>query len=118
MRHAPFFGWILDLSAPDPTTLFNVFGAIPFVPPHILPAIGVWPCIYCISMVLQQRMQPMQVDPVQARMFQFMPFMFTFMMASFPVGLVIYWSWSNLLTIAQQWLITRRTKAIIPAAAE
>jgi len=118
MRHAPFFGWIRDLSAPDPTSLFNVFGLVPFVPPHALPAIGVWPCIYCITMVFQQRMQPMQVDPVQARMFQFMPFIFTFMMANFPVGLVIYWSWSTTLTMAQQWLITRRTKAIIPAAAE
>jgi len=118
MRHAPFFGWIRDLSAPDPTSLFNLFGAIPFMPPHFLPAIGVWPVIYCATMVLQQRMQPMQVDPVQARMFQFMPFIFTFMMANFPAGLVIYWSWSNILTVAQQWLITRRTKAIVPAAAE
>ena len=118
MRHAPFFGWIRDLSAPDPTTLFNLFGLIPFTPPSFLPAIGVWPVIYCITMVIQQRMQPMQVDPVQARMFQFMPFLFTFMMANFPAGLVIYWAWSNLLTMGQQWLITRRTKAIVPAPAE
>jgi len=117
MRHAPFFGWILDLSSPDPTSLFNLFGAIPFTPPAFLPAIGVWPVIYCISMVLQQRMQPMQVDPVQARMFQFMPFIFTFMMANFPAGLVIYWSWSNTLTMLQQWVITRRTKRHLPAAA-
>jgi YidC/Oxa1 family membrane protein insertase len=118
MRHAPFFGWIRDLSSPDPTTLFNLFGLIPYTPPAFLPAIGVWPVIYCITMVLQQRMQPMQVDPVQARMFQFMPFLFTFMMANFPAGLVIYWAWSNLLTMGQQWLITRRTKAIVPAPAE
>jgi YidC/Oxa1 family membrane protein insertase len=129
MWHAPFFGWVQDLSDHDPTTLFNLFGLLPFTPPpfldlgsligHVtLPTIGVWPVIYCISMVLQQRMQPMQVDPVQARMFKFMPFLFTFMMAGFPAGLVIYWSWSNTLTMAQQWLITRRTKVIIPAAAE
>ena len=120
MRHAPFFGWIHDLSAPDPTSLFNLFGAIPFTPPAFLPLIGIWPCLYCVTMVLQQRMQPMQVDPVQARMFQFMPFLFTFMMANakVPVGLMIYWSWSNLLTIGQQWLITKRTKAAVPAAAE
>jgi YidC/Oxa1 family membrane protein insertase len=118
MRHAPFFGWIRDLSAPDPTTMFNLFGLIPFTPPHILPMIGVWPVIYCITMMLQQRMQPMQVDPVQARMFQFMPLIFTFMMANFPAGLVIYWSWSTTLTMAQQWLITRRTKSAVPAVAQ
>lgn len=117
MRHAPFFGWIRDLSAPDPTTMFNLFGLIPFTPPHFLPMIGVWPVIYCITMMLQQRMQPMQVDPVQARMFQFMPLLFTFMMANFPAGLVIYWSWSTTLTMAQQWLITRRSKSAVPAAA-
>jgi YidC/Oxa1 family membrane protein insertase len=120
MRHAPFFGWIRDLSAPDPTTIFNLFGLLPFTPPQQLPEIGVWLCIYCAAMVLQQRMQPMQVDPAQARMFQLMPFFFTFMMSTskFPAGLVIYWSWSTILTIAQQWVITRRTKAAIPAAAE
>jgi len=118
MRHASFFGWIRDLSAPDPTTIFNLFGLVPFTPPAALPNIGVWLCIYCLTMVLQQRMQPMQVDPAQARMFQLMPFFFTFMMSSLPAGLVIYWSWSTTLTMGQQWLITRRTKAIVPAAAE
>jgi YidC/Oxa1 family membrane protein insertase len=118
MWHAPFFGWIRDLSAPDPTTLFNLFGLIPFVPPHALPVIGVWPVIYCASMMLMQRMQPMQVDPVQARMFQFMPLMFTFMISNVAVGLVIYWSWSTILTMAQQWLISRRTKSAVPAVAE
>ncbi len=107
MRHAPFFGWIQDLSAPDPTSLFNLFGVIPFTPPHAL-MIGAWPAVYCLTMVLQQRMQPTPPDPVQARMFQFMPFIFTFMMANFPAGLVIYWSWNNTLTMLQQWLITRR----------
>jgi len=118
MWHAPFFGWIRDLSAPDPTTLFNLFGLIPFVPPHFLPVIGVWPVIYCASMMLMQRMQPMQVDPVQARMFQFMPLMFTFMISNVAVGLVIYWSWSTILTMGQQWLISRRTKAAVPAVAQ
>jgi YidC/Oxa1 family membrane protein insertase len=118
MRHAPFFGWIGDLSAPDPTTLFNLFGLIPFSPPAFLPAIGVWPLLYGLSMMLQQRMQPMQVDPVQARMFQFMPLIFTFMMANFPAGLVIYWAWSTVLTMAQQWLITRRTRPAVPVPGE
>jgi YidC/Oxa1 family membrane protein insertase len=118
MRQAPFFGWIHDLSAPDPTTMFNLFGLLPFTPPALLPAIGVWPLIYCVTMVLQQRMQPMQVDPVQARMFQLMPFIFTYMMATLPAGLIMYWSWSSVLTIAQQWLITRRTRPSVPAPAE
>ena len=107
MRHAPFYGWIHDLSAPDPTSLFNLFGLIPFTPPHFL-MIGAWPAVYCLTMVLQQRMQPTPPDPVQARMFQFMPFIFTFMMGNFPAGLVIYWSWNNTLTMLQQWVITRR----------
>jgi YidC/Oxa1 family membrane protein insertase len=110
MRHAPFFGWIQDLSAPDPTSLFNLFGLIPFTPPQFL-MIGAWPAIYCITMFLQQRMQPTPPDPVQARMFQFMPFIFTFMLGNFPAGLVIYWSWNNTLTMLQQWVITRRTAA-------
>jgi YidC/Oxa1 family membrane protein insertase len=108
MRHAPFYGWIHDLSAPDPTSLFNLFGLIPFTPPHFL-MIGAWPAVYCLTMVLQQRMQPTPPDPVQARMFQFMPFIFTFMMGTFPAGLVIYWSWNNTLTMLQQWVITRRS---------
>ncbi|HVJ50991.1 MAG TPA: membrane protein insertase YidC [Aliidongia sp.] len=110
MRHAPFFGWIHDLSAPDPTSIFNLFGVIPFSPPHFL-MIGAWPAIYCLTMFLQQRMQPTPPDPVQARMFQLMPFIFTFMMGNFPAGLVIYWSWNNTLTMLQQWVITRRGRA-------
>lgn len=109
MRHAPFYGWIRDLSAPDPTSLFNLFGLIPWTPPHAL-AIGAWPVIYCFTMFVQQKMQPPMPDPVQQRMMLFMPIMFTFMMGSFPAGLVIYWSWNNALTISQQWLITQRLK--------
>ena len=109
MRHAAFYGWVHDLSAPDPTSLFNLFGLIPWTPPHAL-AIGAWPLIYCITMFVQQKMQPPMPDPVQQRMMLFMPVMFTFMMGSFPAGLVIYWSWNNALTISQQWFITRRLK--------
>ena len=111
MRHAPFFGWIHDLSAPDPTSLFNLFGLIPWTPPHAL-AIGIWPVIYCATMYVQQKMQPPMPDPAQQRMMLMMPIMFTFMMGSFPAGLVIYWSWNNTLTICQQWFITRRMKRL------
>jgi YidC/Oxa1 family membrane protein insertase len=110
MRHAPFFGWIHDLSAPDPTSLFNLFGLIPFTPPQAL-MIGAWPVVYCLVMFLQQRMQPPPADPVQARMFQFMPFIFAFTMSSLPSGLMIYWSWNSALTILQQWVITKRSGA-------
>ncbi len=110
MRHAPFFGWIKDLSAVDPTNVFNLFGLIPFDPAqfsHLLH-LGVWPLIMGLTMYFQQKLNPPPPDPVQARIFQFMPIIFTFMLASFPAGLVIYWSWNNLLTIAQQWTIMRR----------
>jgi len=112
MRHAPFFGWIHDLSAVDPTNVFNLFGLIPIDPAqyyHLLH-LGVWPLIMGVTMYLQQKLNPPPPDPVQARIFQFMPIIFTFMLASFPAGLVIYWSWNNLLTIAQQWMIMRRTR--------
>ena len=116
MRHAPFFGWIHDLSAPDPTTLFNLFGLIPWTPPLFL-MIGVWPVIYCITMILQQRMQPTPPDPTQAKMMQFMPFVFTFMLGKFPAGLMIYYSWNNILTVCQQTLIRRRGAAAAARAA-
>ena len=116
MRHAPFFGWIQDLSAPDPTTLFNLFGLIPFTPPQFL-MIGAWPVVYCITMLLQQRMQPTPPDPTQARMMQFMPFIFTFMLGKFPAGLMIYYSWNNILTVGQQLLIRRRGAAAAAARA-
>jgi YidC/Oxa1 family membrane protein insertase len=107
MRHAPFFGWIQDLSAPDPTSLFNLFGLIPFTPPEFL-MIGVWPLIMGISMFLQQKLNPQPADPVQAKVFMFLPLMFTFMLARFPAGLVIYWAWNNILSIIQQWLIMKK----------
>ncbi len=107
LRHAPFFGWIQDLSAPDPTSLFNLFGLIPWTPPHML-MIGVWPIIMGITMWLQMRLNPTPPDPVQASLFNWMPVMFTFMLGTFPVGLVIYWAWSNTLSILQQSFIMKR----------
>ena len=119
MRQAPFFGWIHDLSSIDPTNIFNLFGLIPFDPTVISPFLhlGAWPLIMGVTMFLQQKLNPPPPDPVQARMFQFMPLIFTFMLARFPAGLVIYWSWNNLLSIAQQWLIMRRTRLARPGLA-
>jgi YidC/Oxa1 family membrane protein insertase len=112
MRHAPFFGWIRDLSAPDPTTVLNLFGLLPYQIPdlgvfHIL-SIGAWPIIMGITMFLQQKLNPAPPDPVQARVFMLLPIIFTFMLAHFSAGLVIYWSWNNTLSIAQQWVIMKR----------
>ncbi|GGE33502.1 membrane protein insertase YidC [Agaricicola taiwanensis] len=112
MRHAPFFGWIRDLSAPDPTTIFNLFGLIPWDPPTFL-MIGIWPIIMGITMFLQMRMNPTPPDPAQAMIFTWMPVFFTFLLASFPAGLVIYWSWNNFLSILQQGLIMKRQGAKI-----
>jgi YidC/Oxa1 family membrane protein insertase len=108
MRHAPFYGWIHDLSAPDPTTLFNLFGLIPWTPPAFIPLIGVWPILMGLTMYLQQKLNPQPADPIQAKVFMFLPLFFTFLLASFPAGLVIYWAWNNLLSIAQQRLIMWR----------
>ena len=110
MRQAPFYGWIRDLSAPDPTNLFNLFGLIPFDPTTISPIlhIGGLPIIMGITMFLQQKLNPAPPDPVQARMFQFMPIIFTFVLARSPAGLVLYWAWNNLLSVGQQWLIMRQ----------
>ena len=107
MRHAPFFGWIRDLAAPDPTSLFNLFGLLPFAPPEFLH-LGIWPIIMGVTMFVQMKMNPAPPDPVQAQIFTFMPIIFTFMLASFPAGLVIYWAWNNLLSILQQYWIMRR----------
>lgn len=108
MRHAPFFGWISDLSAPDPFLLVNLFGLLPFTPPDFL-AIGAWPLILGVTMFLQQRLGSTPVsDPTQRIMFNYgMPIMFTYMMARLPVGVVIYWTWSNVLAILQQWVVSR-----------
>jgi YidC/Oxa1 family membrane protein insertase len=107
MRHAPFFGWIRDLSAPDPTSLFNLFGLIPWDPPGLL-MVGIWPIIMGVTMWMQMRLNPTPPDPIQATLFNWMPLIFTFMLASFPAGLVIYWAWNNLLSILQQTLIMKR----------
>lgn len=104
MRHAPFYGWIADLSAPDPTTIFNLFGLIPWSPPSFL-MIGIWPIIMALTMYLQQKMSPEPSDPMQAKMMKLLPLIFVFMFASFPAGLVIYWAWSNTLSIVQQYVI-------------
>ena len=106
MRHAPFFGWIHDLSAPDPTSLFNLFGLLPFTPPTML-MVGVWPLVMGFTMWFQQKLNPAAPDPMQQKIFSMLPFLFTFLLASFPAGLVVYWAWNNLLSILQQWLIMR-----------
>lgn len=107
MRHAPFYGWIHDLSAQDILTPVNLFGLIPWAPPSFL-TIGVWPILMGVTMFLQQKLNPAPADPVQAKVMSFLPIIFTFMLAPFPAGLVIYWTWNNLLSIAQQWLIMKR----------
>ncbi len=107
MRQAPFFGWIKDLSSPDPTSVFNLFGLLPFAPPHFA-MIGIWPLIMGVSMFMQMKINPAPPDPVQKTMFTWMPVIFTYMLSSFPSGLVIYWTWNNTLSVIQQYLIMRR----------
>mgnify|MGYP001253009110 CR=1 FL=1 len=109
MRHQPFFGWIKDLSDKDPTSLFNLFGLIPWDPPSFL-IIGIWPILMGASMWVQQKLNPAPADPVQAKIFAFFPLFLTIILASFPSGLVVYWTINNILTIAQQWVIMRQTK--------
>ena len=113
MRQAPFFGWIRDLSAPDPTNLFNLFGLIPFDPTQIpfighFLVLGIWPLIMGVSMFIQMKMNPEPTDPVQKQMFAWMPVIFTFMLGAFPAGLVIYWTWNNTLSVSQQYFIMRK----------
>jgi YidC/Oxa1 family membrane protein insertase len=125
MRHAPFFGWIRDLSAPDPTSWINLFGLLPWHVSHELSflgplagivgsiiSLGVWPILMGITMFLQQKLNPPPPDPVQARIFMFLPIIFTFTLANFPAGLVVYWAWNNLLSISQQkflmWRMSRK----------
>jgi len=114
MRHAPFYGWIKDLSAPDPTSLFNLFGLIPWDPMTLGPVVGpylmlgVWPIIMGITMWFQMKLNPTPPDPTQKMIFDWMPLIFTFMLASFPAGLVIYWAWNNLLSVLQQSYIMRK----------
>ncbi|HLH48305.1 MAG TPA: membrane protein insertase YidC [Roseiarcus sp.] len=113
MRQAPFFGWIKDLSAPDPTNIFTLFGLIPW-DPTVIPGfghflhLGIWPLIMGVSMFVQMKMNPEPADPVQKTMFSWMPVIFTFMLGSFPSGLVIYWTCNNTLSVIQQYVIMRR----------
>jgi len=107
MRHAPFFGWIKDLAAPDPTSVFNLFGLLPYSVPEFL-ILGAWPLVMGVTMFLQMKMNPEPPDPIQKAMFAWMPVIFTYMLASFPAGLVIYWTWNNTLSVAQQYAIMRR----------
>ena len=109
MRHAPFYGWINDLSAKDPTSILNLFGLLPYSAQNLpIPdflQLGIWPIVMGITMWLQFRLNPTPPDPIQARIFSWMPVIFTFLLATFPAGLVIYWTVNNLLSIGQQWLI-------------
>ncbi len=107
MRHAPFIGWIQDLSAPDPTTVFNLFGLIPWTPPQFL-MLGLLPLLMGISMWVQMRLNPTPPDPIQQQIFTYMPIVFTFMLAHFPAGLVLYWTWNNILSFSQQAFIMKR----------
>lgn len=118
MYHAPFFGWIQDLSAADPTSYLNLFGLLPFTVPHTIPFglaflaivinVGIWPILMGLSQWVQTKLNPAPTDPTQAKVFAFMPWIFMFMMAAFPAGLVIYWTWNNLLSVAQQYIMMRR----------
>ncbi|WP_455476770.1 membrane protein insertase YidC [Bartonella sp. B41] len=112
MRHAPFFGWIEDLAAPDPTSIFNLFGLLPYTVPTFL-MLGAWPFIMGITMFLQMRMTPLPQDRAQAIIFTWIPVIFTFMLSSLPVGLVIYWAWNNVLSMIQQSVIMKRQGAKI-----
>ena len=116
MRHAPFIGWIRDLAAPDPTNVFTLFGLLPY-DPTVIPVIGgflhlgFWPIVMGITMWVQMKLNPPPPDPSQAMIFNLMPILFTFMLGSFPAGLVIYWAWNNFLSLVQQWVIMKRNGA-------
>jgi len=107
MRQAPFYGWIHDLSAPDPTSILNLFGLLPFDVSGLF-TLGIWPILMGATMILQQKLSPQVADPTQAKVLKFMPYVLTFVLAAFPAGLVIYWTWNNLLSIAQQWFMMKK----------
>jgi YidC/Oxa1 family membrane protein insertase len=118
MRHAPFYGWIKDLSAPDPTNIFTLFGLIPWDPTHLplvgsFLVLGVWPLIMGVTMWFQMKLNPPPPDPTQKMIFDWMPIIFTFMLASFSAGLVIYWAWNNFLSVIQQSIIMHKNGAKI-----
>lgn len=111
MYHAPFFGWIKDLSAPDPTSILNLFGLLPYSIPAFVPAflsIGIWPVLMGVTQWIQTKMNPAPADPVQARMFSYMPIFMAAMFSTLPAGLIIYYTWNNLLSVTQQYIIMRR----------
>ena len=119
MRHTPFYGWIKDMSAPDPTTIWNLFGLLPYDPASVpliggiiggtgILAIGAWPIMYAITMLATQGMSTPPTDPTQKMIMRFLPLVFLFIFAGFAAGLVIYWCWSNILTMIQQYYIMRR----------
>jgi YidC/Oxa1 family membrane protein insertase len=116
MRHAPFYGWIHDLSAPDPLGILTLFGLVSWNVPEMLELvnIGIWPLLMGSTMYLQQKLSPTPPDPTQAKIMMMLPFVFTFILAKFPAGLVIYWTWSNILTIGQQWIIKRGVERDYP----
>tara|TARA_B100000965_G_scaffold176030_1_gene146854 strand:+ start:535 stop:2211 length:1677 start_codon:yes stop_codon:yes gene_type:complete len=107
MRHMPFYGWIKDLSDRDPTSIFNLFGLIPWDPPSFL-LLGAWPCIMGLTMYLQQQLNPTPPDPIQAKIFMFFPLFLTIILAPFAAGLVIYWSFNNIFTMIQQYIVQRK----------
>ena len=107
MRHAEFFGWINDLTAPDPTSIFNLFGLLPY---KVDIPFGIWPCLLGITMIVQQKLNPAPADPMQAKMMKILPYFFTILFASFPAGLVIYWTFNNTFSIAQQYFIMKQTE--------
>jgi YidC/Oxa1 family membrane protein insertase len=107
MRHAPFYGWVRDLSLPDPTSIFNLFGLLPFETSGFF-VVGVWPILMGLSMLVQQKLNPPISDPVQAKVMKFLPVVLIFIFANFPAGLLIYWTWNNTLSIAQQYVITKK----------
>ena len=107
MRQAPFYGWIHDLSAPDPTSIFNLFGLLPFSTSAAF-TIGLWPILMGLTMIVQQKLSPASSDPTQTKVLKFMPYVLTFVLAAFPAGLLIYWTWSNTLSILQQWFISTK----------
>lgn len=107
MRHAPLFGWIKDMSMPDPSSVLTFFGAVDW---SLIPHVGVWPILMGVSMFLQQKMSPQPADASQAKIFMFLPIMFTFMMSSVAVGLIFYWTVSNILGIGQQWYVQRQVQ--------
>jgi YidC/Oxa1 family membrane protein insertase len=107
MRQAAFYGWIHDLSAPDPTSIFNLFGLLPFSTSAAF-TIGLWPILMGLTMIVQQKLSPASSDPTQTKVLKFMPYVLTFVLAAFPAGLLIYWTWSNTLSILQQWFISTK----------